>query len=85
MTTVAYQYFNGTDWLGNWDSTDPTTNNTLPMAVKMVLDLEPAHAGGPARQITRVATVWCAQKSMNDSNNAVAASQAAETQAQTGN
>jgi prepilin-type N-terminal cleavage/methylation domain-containing protein len=85
VTSVTYQYFDGTNWLGAWNSTDPGTNNTLPKAVKMVLELEPAHAGGPAREIVRTATVWCAQKTMNDSNNAVAASQAAATQTTTGN
>jgi hypothetical protein len=54
------------------------------MAVKMVLELEPVREGGEARRITRVATVWCAQKSVNDASDAVAASQAAETQAAAG-
>ena len=85
VTSVAYQYYDGMNWLNAWDSTDASTNNTLPAAVKMVLELEPAHPGGSVREIERVATVWCAQKTLNDSNNAVAASQAAATQAQTGN
>jgi len=85
VISVAYQYYDGTNWLDAWDSTDTTANNTLPVAVKMVLQLEPAHVGGAVRVITRIATIWCAQKTMIDSNNAVAASQAAETQAQTGN
>jgi len=84
VTSVAFEYYDGTNWQGTWDSTDTTINNTLPMAVKMVLELEPARSSGPARQITRVATIWCAQKSVNDANNAVVASQAAETQAAAG-
>jgi len=85
VISVAYQYYDGNNWMDSWDSTDPSINNTLPVAVKMVLQLQPSHAGGDVRVITRIATVWCAQKTMLDSNNSVAASQAAETQSTTGN
>lgn len=66
VVAVQFQYYDGTGWADVWDSTSSNANNQLPFAVKMVLTLEPTHVGGPQRVITRVATIWCAQKTVND-------------------
>ncbi len=77
VKAVQFQYFNSIGWLDAWDSTGVDNNNTLPIAVKMILTLAPLRDGAPDRVITRVATVWCAQKTINDYN---VAAQAASTQ-----
>jgi type II secretory pathway pseudopilin PulG len=82
---VSFQYYDGSGWRDSWDSTSADTNNTLPYAVKMTLTLEPARSEGSPRVLTRIATVWCAAKTAIDSDNSVAASQAAADQAAGGN
>ncbi len=84
VTAVNFQYYDGTGWRNAWDSTGTDTNNTLPAAVKMTLTLEPVRPDGPPRELTRFATVWCAAKTINDSNSSVAASQQAADAAAAG-
>jgi prepilin-type N-terminal cleavage/methylation domain-containing protein len=84
VTAVNFQYFDGTGWRNGWDSTSTDINNTLPTAVKMTVTLEPVRSEGPLREVSRFASVWCAAKTMSDSNNSVAASQQAADQAASG-
>jgi prepilin-type N-terminal cleavage/methylation domain-containing protein len=77
VKAIKFTYYDGTNWSDAWDSTDTNTNNALPYAVAMELTIGPVREGGADRLITRYATIWCAGKSVNDSNYANAASEAA--------
>jgi prepilin-type N-terminal cleavage/methylation domain-containing protein len=77
VRSIKFGYFDGVNWTDAWDTTDANTNNSLPYAVSLELTIEPVRDGDPERQITRYATVWCAKKSINDSNYSIAASEAA--------
>jgi len=77
VKSINFRYYDGANWTNSWDTTDTNTNNSLPYAVSMELTIEPVRDGGADRQIIRYATLWCAKKSINDSNYANAASDAA--------
>ncbi len=83
VQSVAFSYFDGTVWTSSWDSTqlNNTTQlpNTLPTAIKIELTLNPIHAGGQARVITRFATLWCAPASVTAASTIAATSEAAQT------
>jgi hypothetical protein len=64
---VKFQYFDGTSWQPEWDST--TNGNVLPVAVNMELQLKPLREGGPARVITRSAKLMCSAPSTQPSTN----------------
>jgi prepilin-type N-terminal cleavage/methylation domain-containing protein len=76
VKAVRFRYYDGANWIDSWDTSETGTNNVLPYAVSMELTLEPLRDGLPDRVFTRYATVWCAGKSVNDANYAVAASEA---------
>jgi prepilin-type N-terminal cleavage/methylation domain-containing protein len=55
---VVFQYWDGTQWLNNWDST--VNSGTLPFAVSIEITLDPSRTGGNERVIKRFASLWCA-------------------------
>jgi len=58
VRSFALQYFDGTQWQMDWDST--TVNNTLPTAVQVTLDMEnPAKADAPPYRIVRTIPLAC--------------------------
>jgi prepilin-type N-terminal cleavage/methylation domain-containing protein len=77
IKSIKFTYYDGANWADAWDTTEANTNNSLPYAVAMELTIEPVRDGDPERQITRYATVWCAKKSVHESNYANSASDAA--------
>jgi hypothetical protein len=56
------QYFDGTNWQDNWDST--TVGNVLPMAVAFTIELNPTDPGNPSAaplRVSRVIPLPCAK------------------------
>ncbi len=64
VRSFTVQYFDGTNWQDNWDST--TVGNVLPMAVAFTIELNPANPKNPNAtplRISRVITLPCAKPS----------------------
>jgi prepilin-type N-terminal cleavage/methylation domain-containing protein len=60
VSSFTLTYFDGSSWNTTWDST--TEDNTVPAAVRVVLELNrPATPGGPARVVryTRIISIPC--------------------------
>ena len=57
VESIAFSYFDGSNWTDTWDSTQQ--DNTLPIAVKMTLQLTSSSAEGEAMQSEQVIPVSC--------------------------
>jgi prepilin-type N-terminal cleavage/methylation domain-containing protein len=60
------QYYDGTNWYDNWDSTQPASltgpsqSNALPQAVQVTFALEPSSPGKPPLTVSRIIQLPCA-------------------------
>jgi general secretion pathway protein J len=57
VLNFTLSYYDGTNWLDTWDSTQQ--GNTLPMAVEVTLELTPRHPDEPSRLDTRIVPLTC--------------------------
>jgi prepilin-type N-terminal cleavage/methylation domain-containing protein len=57
VDTLAFSYFDGTNWTDTWDSTQH--NNTLPVAIQFTLILLPARPDADPIQMVRTISLAC--------------------------
>jgi prepilin-type N-terminal cleavage/methylation domain-containing protein len=59
LRSFALRYFDGTDWLDDWDST--TNENVLPVAVEVKLEIEQPDDPQSGQKLLRVIEIPCGQ------------------------
>ncbi len=57
VQSIAFSYYDGTQWGDTWDSTQQS--NALPLGVQITLTLAPTLAGGQAQQTVRLVRLSC--------------------------